>query len=75
MQCPFCGTEMEQGFIYGRRDCGLLWLPLGEKMPYMITKNAIKARNGLLLGERPFPENTKLEFFICRKCNAGLSKF
>lgn len=75
MQCPFCGAEMEQGLIYGRRDCGLIWLPLGVKMPYMLTENAIKTRNGLLLGKKPFPEETKLDFYVCRKCNAGVSKF
>ncbi len=75
MQCPFCEAEMEQGFIYGRRDCGLLWLPLDEKLPLTITEKAIKTCNGLLLGEKPFWENTKLEFHVCRKCNAGVSKF
>lgn len=75
MQCPFCGDEMEQGFIYGRRDSGLMWLPAGEKMSFFITEHSIKARNGLLLGQKPFPEFTKLEFYVCRKCNAGVSKF
>ncbi|WP_397355352.1 PF20097 family protein [Oscillibacter sp.] len=33
MQCPFCRSEMEKGFIYGRKGCGLVWLPLEEKLP------------------------------------------
>ena len=75
MQCPFCGSEMEKGFIYGRKDCGLLWLPSGEKLPLIITENNVKTHNGLLLGEKPFPENARLEFYICRECNTGVSRF
>ena len=75
MQCPFCGNEMEQGFIYGRKDCGLMWLPKDEKLPLTITENAVKTRNGLILGKRQFPENTRLEFYVCRKCNMGVSKY
>lgn len=75
MQCPFCGTEMEKGFIYGLRNCGLLWLPFGEKLPPILTENAIKKRNGLLLGIKPFSENTQLEFYVCKNCNTGVSRF
>ncbi len=55
MQCPFCGAEMEKGFIYGRRDIGLLWLPQGEKLPPMLTENAVDKRHGLLLGKGRSP--------------------
>ena len=75
MQCPFCGAEMEKGFIYGRRDIGLLWLPQGEKLPPMLTENAVDKRHGLLLGKRPFPELTKLDYHVCRKCSTGVSRF
>ncbi|WP_418884300.1 PF20097 family protein [Anaerotignum propionicum] len=75
MKCPFCGEEMEQGLIYGRIDSGLLWLPSKEKMPLTLTEASVKKRNGLLLGKKPFPENTKLDFCVCRKCSVGVSKF
>ncbi|WP_312047941.1 PF20097 family protein [Anaerotignum sp.] len=75
MKCPNCGEEMEEGFIYGRRDSGLLWLPSKENLSLTLTESGIKKRNGLRLGKRPFPEMTKLDFCVCRKCGVGVSKF
>lgn len=75
MKCPFCGEEMEKGSIYGRRDSGLLWLPCKEKPPQILTEASVKKRNGLFIGKKPFPEITRLDFFVCRNCSAGVSKF
>jgi len=44
MECPFCGEDMETGFIYStRKDMGIPWLPesgRGMKGRYtLVSKN------------------------------------
>lgn len=75
MNCPFCGDELEPGYIYGRKDCGLLWLPAGKKAPLLVSEEAVMHQNGMILGERPGFENTKLEYHLCRKCRKAVSVF
>ena len=31
MKCPFCGEEMEHGFLYSSQSIGFPWYPDGEK--------------------------------------------
>jgi hypothetical protein len=60
MKCPYCGKEMENGYIPASKFA-LMWIPEGERVPTTIFN---KTKTGVNLTKVPFWTMQKAESFI-----------
>ena len=51
MKCPFCGEEMEHGFIYGTQTVGFPWYPDGKKPLIYLPDINLKKKGGMVFGK------------------------
>jgi len=74
MRCPYCGEEMEKGYIYGKRDLGIPWIPASDRPPLLWKKSSVQAHNGIMLSEPALlsPVGCTRETWVCRTCKKGL---
>jgi hypothetical protein len=62
MKCPFCGSEMVEGTIYGDRY-QLKWLPKTQKLTL-----GVWVKGGLALGKGGFLGRSRVESSLCSSC-------
>jgi len=62
MKCPYCGSEMVDGTIYGDRY-QLKWLPKTQKLVM-----GIWAKGGLGLGQGGLMGRSNVEANLCESC-------
>ena len=75
MKCPFCGEEMEHGYLYASQRVGFPWFPDGQKLVKYIPEFNTKKKGGMVFGKE-FPEAFEydtLSLFVCRKCKKGVA--
>ena len=60
MKCPYCGNEMERGYLYGRPRT--IWTPKKTRFTTLLGEKDI-----LLIGRRLFEDKTPAD--ICRTCH------
>lgn len=75
MKCPFCGEEMEHGYLYASQRVGFPWFPDGQKPVKYIPEFNTKKKGGMVFGKE-FPEAFEydtLSLFVCRKCKKGVA--
>jgi len=66
MNCPWCGSPLEQGTIKSRGSN--YFLPDDEDMPLFYSISSVEKRRGVLLPPSPLDSTDKLKAFICRNC-------
>lgn len=70
-KCPYCGNEMERGFVYTFAAPGILFLKKLPKMHgFMTLKMMRKKEDGIIL-DGPYWtrfSETKMLAYACRKC-------
>lgn len=74
MKCPFCGNEMEHGFLYGSQRMGFPWYPDGTKpLPY-IPDLCAKKKDVIPFGKQEFEpcRFDTLSMHVCRRCKKGI---
>lgn len=54
MECPFCGEEMEHGFLYSNQLIGFPWYSDGEKPTKYIPDFWTKKKGGMIFGKTQF---------------------
>ena len=59
MKCPYCETEMEQGFIQGAR--GVIWSKIKKRLFLVAEDDDIDITSGFLFGSHATA-------CLCRKC-------
>lgn len=75
LNCPFCGAEMEHGFLYASQANGFPWLPDGAEPTRYIPDFRFKKKGGMLFGNPQFEafEFDKLSFWVCKSCMRGIA--
>ena len=75
MKCPFCGDEMEHGFIYGTQTVGFPWYPDGKKPLKYLPDINLKKKGGMVFGKTEVElfEFDTLSLYVCRKCMKGVA--
>lgn len=64
MKCPYCGREMDDGYIYsGKTD--IVWSPKDEK-PNMLINHPRESQ--ILLGKMNFIKGIKIKVKRCSNC-------
>lgn len=74
MKCPFCGNDMEHGYIYGVQRIGFPWYPDGTKpLPYIPDFRA-KKKGVICFGKKDFEpcKFDTLSMYVCRSCKKGI---
>lgn len=70
-KCPYCGNELEHGFVYAYGTGGVVFLrELTEKRHYMTIKKLSEKEDGIIL-DGPYWtrfNETKMLAYACRKC-------
>ena len=76
MNCPFCGQRMEHGYLQGRRDMGIAWMPDNDrKTPLLYTESYVEKHGGLLLGKCVgLRDGYRISFYLCRTCQKGVAE-
>jgi hypothetical protein len=69
MKCPYCGKEMENGYIPASKFA-LMWIPEGERVPTTIFN---KTKTGVNLTKVPFWTMQKAESFYCDSCKVVIT--
>ena len=76
MKCPFCGKEMEKGFIpTAAYSC--VWLP-ESAFPFqlLLDTDKVKSLNGIVVkGFQLSMRKRKIDAEICRECKKGVFSF
>lgn len=75
MKCPFCGEEMEHGYLYASQLDGFPWYPEGKKPPWNIPDFRAKKKGAISFGRGkivPFEFDT-LSLWVCKKCMKGVA--
>ena len=74
MKCPYCGKDMEDGYIYNfDRTIGVIWYPKGKLPGHFITAKSIKKKGGMALSSYSLRRGgSKLSSSICKSCNIGI---
>lgn len=77
MKCPFCGKEMEHGFLYANQGEGFPWYPDGEEPLRNIPDFRYKKKGAMYFGKswkeiEPF-EFDKMSFWLCKACMKGVA--
>lgn len=81
--CPYCGEDMERGFVMAHFRSNIYWLPeTAENIPFLMDEEGIeKQRHGFILSDgahilkREHPWKTLVtakEMYVCRKCGKGV---
>lgn len=62
--CPYCGGELEEGFIHGDSSRGVFWLPRGRRLKSLTvySKKAIERCGGFAIDN-----TTRFGFFAVKK--------
>lgn len=63
MKCPYCGNEMEQGFIQSPQE--ISWKK-GDKRPFL--GRAQFHEGSVILSELSFMKGSAVTAFLCRDC-------
>ena len=63
MKCPYCGNEMEQGFIQSPQE--ISWKK-GDKRPLL--GRALFHEGSVILSELSFMKGSAVTAFLCRDC-------
>ena len=81
MNCPYCGSPMEDGIVLGRTGVGLPWLPRGkDDNSFSVLRpieKTVEKCGGLFLGtdnDEHGPYNCfRLSVAICKSCRKGVA--
>ncbi|MBE5760314.1 MAG: hypothetical protein E7332_09905 [Clostridiales bacterium] len=67
MKCPYCGNDMEKGKLHSHG--GVFFLPDGESMPLLYTKNQMEKHRAVSLPPKLNSIAPKYpEAAFCRSC-------
>ena len=66
MKCPFCGKEMESGFVASRSGAMLVWRIKRKRI--RISHYPSRKKGEFALGYNPFKESAA-QGTLCRSCN------
>ena len=74
MNCPFCGTPMDEGKIMTGLSCGTVWVPRDTRRPFPnFTLYKIEEAGGMILSDQfNLRDGYSLTAHICRKCRQGV---
>lgn len=65
--CPYCGSEMELGYIQTERTDKIFWLPEGKKVSFF-NQSILRKMNGFLLGDHGMFGKSEQPAWCCRSC-------
>lgn len=76
MNCPFCGKEMEKGYIL-TNAFSYIWLPESASPNHFpLDTDKVKSLNGIVVKKFTFGfKNRKIDTDICRGCKKGIFSY
>jgi hypothetical protein len=71
MNCPYCGAEMKEGFLYGSKDGAFSF---SEEVPGVFT-NAKTAKGYIAITGLKAGKRTNIKAAVCEKCRKLIASY